>query len=173
MSNLVTANFSKGRTCVTASVYQYNAGMMLRFKGIELPNQYRVDFSNTLHGTSKSVIGNSSGVEIPYEYFIPGNSIYAWIVLNTGSNDAITEYQAEIPIHPRAKPAEISITLSQETLINQLLYLMQSNVEHYPQIEGGYWYVWDAEGQEFVNTGVQAAGDRIYVEGTTMVVEHS
>lgn len=171
MSNIVTANFSKGRTCVTATVYQYNAGMMLRFKGVQFPSAYRVDFSNSLHGTSKSVIGSPDGVEIPYEYFKPGSSIYAWIVLSTGQNDAVTEYQAEIPIHERAKPADIDLTLSQETIINQLLYLMQSNVEHYPKIENGYWYVWNAEEQEFVNTGVQASGQTISIDGTKLVIE--
>lgn len=171
MSNIVTANFAKGRTCVTARVFQYNAGMMLRFKNVDLPDNYRVDFANGLNGTSTSVIGNRDGVEIPYQYFIPGTSIYAWIVLNTGENDAVTQYQAEIPIDPRAKPAQIPMTIAQETAINQLLYLMQSNVEHYPKIIDDYWYAWDAETQEFINTGVRASGDSITVEGTTLVIE--
>ena len=101
MSNIITANFRFGRTCTTPTVFQYNVGMILRFKGVALPDTYRVDFSNSLHGTSKSMIGNADGVEIPYEYFVPGNRIYAWIVLSTGENDAITEYQIEIPISAR------------------------------------------------------------------------
>lgn len=52
------------------------------------------------------MIGNADGVEIPYEYFVPGNRIYAWIVLSSGANDAITEYQVEIPISSRAKPTD-------------------------------------------------------------------
>lgn len=34
----------------------------------------------------------------------------------------------------------------------------ESNVLHYPKIEGKRWYVWDAEAEEYVDTGVDADG---------------
>lgn len=39
-------------------------------------------------------------------------------------------------------------------------------VAHYPKIEDNYWYVWDAENEEFVNTGVRAEAE----DGTSATV---
>lgn len=135
MSSFVTANFAKGRVCVTPSVFQYNAGMKLRFMGASLPDTYRVDFSNTLHGKSKPMIGNADGVEIPYEYFIPGQSIYAWIVLTFGENGTITEYQATIPVSPRAKPTNETPTPAQQSAIDQAISALNAAVERVEQAE--------------------------------------
>lgn len=35
----------------------------------------------------------------------------------------------------------------------------EAAVEHYPQIRNGYWWVWDVESGEWVNTGVKATGE--------------
>ena len=129
MNNIVFANLGYGNKTTTQTVFQYNMGMMLRFKNVTLPETYRVDFSNSLHGTSKAMIGGADGVEIPYEYFVPGSHIYAWIVLSTGENDAITEYQIEIPIDPRAKPTDEKPTPSQQSAIDQTISALNSGVE--------------------------------------------
>lgn len=34
-----------------------------------------------------------------------------------------------------------------------------TNVTHYPKIVDGYWYVWNARQNDFVNTGVEATGE--------------
>lgn len=128
MGIFVTANFAKGRVCVTPSVFQYNAGMKLRFMGAALPDTYRVDFSNTLHGKSKPMIGNADGVEIPYEYFIPGQSIYAWIVVSFGEGGTITEYQATIPVSPRAKPTNETPMPTQQSAIDQAIAALNEGV---------------------------------------------
>lgn len=129
MSNIVFANLGYGNKTTTPTVFQYNVGMMLRFKNVTLPETYRVDFSNSLHGTSKAMVGNADGAEIPYEYFVPGSHIYAWIVLSTGENNAITEYQIEIPIDPRAKPTDETPTPSQQSVIDQTIAALNDGVE--------------------------------------------
>ena len=35
----------------------------------------------------------------------------------------------------------------------------ETNVTHYPKIVDGYWYVWDAGNEEYVNTNVEASGE--------------
>ena len=40
-------------------------------------------------------------------------------------------------------------------------------VSHYPRIIDEYWYVWDVENEEFVNTGIRAEGD----DGTSATVQ--
>ena len=44
--------------------------------------------------------------------------------------------------------------------------LAQEAVGHYPKIVDDYWYVWDAENEEFVNTNVIAEGHSFVVSGT-------
>lgn len=178
MGNIVTANFSKGRLYQTNAIYQYNSGMVLKFKGLTLPDTYRVDFSNTLHGTSKTMIGNENGVTIPDEYLKPGTMVYAWIVLNSGESGVVTEYQVNIPIDQRAKPTDVEPSENQQGVIDQLIGEMNSavekteeNVKHYPKIVDGYWYSWNAETDDFVNTGFKATGQNITVNNTTLVVE--
>lgn len=81
MINPIQAYFHGGsRVARTRPVYQYNEGMVLQFIGIDLPDSYRVDFANSVTGESKPAIGTPEGVIIPYEYFIPGATIYAWVV---------------------------------------------------------------------------------------------
>ena len=178
MSNIITANFKIGRNCVVPSVYQYNMGMMLRLKNVTLPETYRVDFSNSLHGASKAMIGGADGVEIPYEYFVPGSHIYAWIVLSTGENDAITEYQIEIPIDPRAKPTDEKPTSSQQSAIDQAISALNSGVERAETAaENAEQAV--ANVQETVNTALQEAKDSGEFDGadgvspTTTVIQTS
>ena len=84
MSNIVVADFKWGHKTTTKTVYRYNVGQRLKFINVDQPQSYRVDFSNSINGVSKSVMGNDEGVVIPYEYFIPGKEIYAWIVLSDG-----------------------------------------------------------------------------------------
>lgn len=53
-------------------------------------------------------------------------------------------------------PSQLNIV---DRLLNELrstLQQMQTNVSHYPKIVDTYWYVWDAEHEQWVNTGVKA-----------------
>ena len=104
MENVITANLALGRKISLQEVFQYNRGQKLRFTGISLPELYSVDFSNSVYGESKKMTGDASGVTIPDEYFIPGETIYAWVVITTEPNARETVYEVKIPISVRAKP---------------------------------------------------------------------
>ena len=43
--------------------------------------------------------------------------------------------------------------------LNQGIKKVDENVKHYPEIRDNYWYVWDSELNDFVNTGVPASGE--------------
>jgi len=45
---------------------------------------------------------------------------------------------------------------------------VQENVEHYPYIQDNYWYVWDSESEQFVNTEVCANG----IPGRTPIIQN-
>ena len=79
-----------------------------------------MDFSNSIRGISKSSVGTAEGVLIPYEYFIPGNSIHIWIVL-IGDQYAITRYHITIPVSVRALPTDEEPTPEQQGYVDQAL----------------------------------------------------
>lgn len=120
MSFIITANLSLGKTIQTAPVYQYDSGMTLRFIGADLPDYFRVDFSNTINGKSKPVLGYQNSVEIPDEFFIPGETIYAWVVFTNGTA-ASTEKQVNIPIDARAALVSTNCSSGQRNIINQAI----------------------------------------------------
>ena len=122
MGYIITANLAKGRKVITEPVFRWNHGMVLKFIGVTLPDNYRVDFSNTLNGMAKSQMGTAeNGVIIPDEYFMPGQTIFAWVVLSPTENSAITEFQVSIPIDPKAKATGIDPAPQQESVIDQAI----------------------------------------------------
>lgn len=167
MGYIITANLAKGRKAITEPVFRWNHGMVLKFIGVTLPDNYRVDFSNTLNGTAKSQMGTAeNGVIIPDEYFMPGQTIFAWVVLSPTENSAITEFQVSIPIDPKAKATDEEPSSQQESIIDQAISAMNTTisnaneaVSHYPKIIDGYWYVWDVTDSEYVTTGVKSTGE--------------
>ena len=44
MDNIISAYLNNRNSCQTATLYQYNQGMILRIVGPELPTAYEVDF---------------------------------------------------------------------------------------------------------------------------------
>lgn len=167
MSNIITVDLSRGRKVETSTVFQWNHGMTLRFIRATLPENFRVDFSNSTRGKAKSMIGSASnGVVIPDEYFMPGSTIYAWIVLFPTENSAVAEWQISIPIDPKAKDTDEEPNPQQESVIDQAINALntavaeaQEAITHYPKVVDGYWYVWDVTAGEYVTTGVKSTGE--------------
>lgn len=129
MGNIITANLARGRKVTVPEVFQWNRGQQLKFTGIELPDTYRVDFSTSMRGNSKSVIGGADGVVIPDEYFVPGQTIYAWLVFTTSESASETEYQVSIPISQRAKPTGLQPSPQQESVIDQAITALNDATE--------------------------------------------
>ena len=53
-------------------------------------------------------------------------------------------------------PSQLNIVNSLVAELQAVLAQIQSNVSHYPKIVDLYWHVWDAENQQWVNTGIKA-----------------
>lgn len=82
---------------------------------------YTVDFSNSIYGESKKMIGDDTGVTIPDEYFIPGQTIFAWVVITGEPDSRETVYEVRIPISLRARPTDETPTPQQQSVIDQLI----------------------------------------------------
>ena len=165
MTNIVMANLAKSRFYRCPPLYQYNYGMVLRITGINLPTAYEVDFANDVNGTSITQIGGADGVTIPSQLFVPGQAIYCWLREHPTQDSGITTAIAVIPISPRATITDEEPTPEEQSAIDQAIAALndavdkaEDAVEHYPQITGGVWYVWDVDSGEYVSTGIPAQG---------------
>ena len=161
---IISAYLHNRQNCQTATVYQYNMGMVLKIIGPELPQAYEVDFANSTTGQSITQIGNSDGVTIPDQFFTPGSMIHAWVVL-VGEDYVVTRYHIMIPISPRAVRTSEEPTPSQQSAVDQAIAALNQAVEdaetaitHYPTVIDGYWHVWDVSAGEYVSTEVPATG---------------
>lgn len=169
MSNIITATFSGCQTTAwTEAVYQWDYGRVLQFEGLDLPDAYEVHFSNApVVGETITQIGNADGVTIPDQFFTTGETVYAWVYLHEGENDGETVYTATIPVNKRSRPSDDVPTPQEQSAINQAIAALnvaveraEDAIEHYPKIQSGTWWVWDVNTETWVDTGVQAQGER-------------
>lgn len=165
--NIITAHAGTKTYIRTDPAFQYDYGLKLMIDGVELPEEFEVQFGNTSSSANKTVTGDASGVLIPDEYLRNGEDIHAYVYLHTNEDDGFSVYHIQIPVIGRAAIDEEEITPIEHHAIDEALEKLaeavdetEQNVLNYPYInEDKYWMVYDAERDEFVNTGVKAQGD--------------
>ena len=164
MSKIIKAVFV-GRFCKTQRVFQFDTDDQLQIVNLDLPANYTVDFANSKTGESVSVLATSDTVQIPPDLFVPGSEIYAWVWISD-SNGGHTRCEATIPIDPRARrtgaeptPAQASAWDEAVDTLNETAADYEDAMGHGPTIIDGYWYTWDADAGEYVNTNVKAEGE--------------
>lgn len=160
MSKIIKAVFT-GRFCTCRRVFQWDTDDSLQFINLDLPQNYTVDFANSLTGQSVPVLATSDTVQIPPDMFVPGSEIYAWVWISD-TNGGYTKCQATIPIDPRAQRSGTSPTPAQASAWDAAVEVMNAAASHGPTIQNGYWFVWNSTTGEYVNTNVKAEG----VDGT-------
>lgn len=132
-------------------LYQYDYGQRLIFTGVELPVSYEVHFSNTENGTSKTSLGDSTGVVIPDEFLTSGKPVYVWLFLHAGNDDGETEFMGIINVFKRSKPTDEPPTPEQQSVITQTIAALNSAVEEVESI------VTDIQGE--IDDALQEAKD--------------
>ena len=129
--NIITAEFSDG--CMyeeTLPLYQWDYGQILQITGLDLPEAYQVHFSNQREsGTTITMIGEASGVQIPDNLLQTGENVYAWIFLHSGDDDGETEYQIKIPVLLRPQPSDEEPTQTQQSAIDQAITALNNAVD--------------------------------------------
>ena len=158
MTNIITACFGGTRFTNTRPAWLIDHGMVLQIKGVELPDVYEVDFSNSKAETATRVLGNADGVVIPDQYFLSkAPQIYAWVYLTTGDS-GFTTLQITIPLSQRPDVSTEPPTPQETDLIEQAIAALNDGVERAETAAD------DAEAavanvQQTVNDALQAAKD--------------
>lgn len=167
MGNVIDAYVYDGRA-ETKPLYQYDYGQILKFYKLTLPEAYEVHFANKTNSKISYIsIGGSDGVLIPDEVLHEPGIAYAWLFLHTGENDGETKVIVTIPVIERASINTVEPTPTQRDAIDEAIEALdtavskcEESVAHYPKVVEGYWYVWDGEEGDFVNTDVSAHGEQ-------------
>lgn len=163
MSKIIKAVFT-GRFCTTRRVFQWDTDDKLQFVNLDLPQNYTVDFANSLTGQSVSVLATSDTVQIPPEMMTPDSEIYAWVWVSD-ANGGYTKCQTTIPSDPRAQhpgleptPAQASAWDEAVDALNDAAADYETAISHAPIIQNGYWFIWDSTAGEYVTADVKAEG---------------
>lgn len=163
MSNIIKAVFT-GRFCTTRRIWRWDTDDKLQFVNLDLPQNYTVDFANSLTGQSVPVLATSDTVQIPPDMFVPGSEIYAWVWISD-TNGGHTKCQTTIPVDPRAQrtgaeptPAQASAWDQAVQTLNDAAADYETAASHAPIIQNGYWFIWDSTAGEYVTTDVKAVG---------------
>lgn len=156
MSQIIKAVFI-GRFCTTRRIFQWDTDDKLQFVNLDLPQNYTVDFANSLTGQSVPVLATSDTVQIPPDMFVPGSEIYAWVWISD-TNGGHTKCQTTIPVDPRAQRSGTSPTPAQASAWDQAVQTLNEATSHAPIIQDGYWYIWNPNTGEYENTDVSASG---------------
>lgn len=165
-NRIAIAKFINGdKIAHTESIWQYDYGQELKLEGLDLPSAFEVHFAKELHGNAVTSLYNSGSALIPDQLIQTPGTLFAWVYLHDTESDGETEYTIVIDVKKRAKPSHETPTPAQQSEIEQLIATLETaveesetNVTHYPKIEDGYWYVWDAVENDWSNTGVEATG---------------
>ena len=174
--NTITANFSNGgRQCITRKLFQYDYGQKVLIKGLNLPQsfEFHISNSNNPKASSNIFLGNNNEIIIPDEYLISGEDIYIWIFLHQTTSDGQTRYTINIPIQKRPKAESKEPTQVEQNVIDQLISSLEQKVDEistateqakdtflkYPKIVDDYWYAYDIQTKNWINTEIKALGE--------------
>lgn len=128
--NVTTAVIGSGCNTATASpsLAQWDNGQILQIEGADLPDTYKVEFSNGETLSAIPAIGTAAGVPIPDELLYSSSPITAYIVL-TDESSRDTEYWATIYVTPRQIPEGVQPDPEESAVIDQLIAQLNSGVE--------------------------------------------
>jgi hypothetical protein len=131
--NTITLRLIKGAIGQASGLFQYDYGQKLVLSGVELPANYEVHFSNCEYGNSKTMLGNSTGVDIPDEYLLSGEDVHVWLFLHDGADDGETEYHGIINVVRRAQPTDEPPTPQEQSVIAQAIAALNGAIEQTAQ----------------------------------------
>ena len=132
-SKIIKGVVSNGRYTVTAPIVKEDYGLYLKIEGVELPETYQVDFSNSENsGTSVTMIGNADGVLIPRQFIDSGKDVFAFLY-HVGEDFGRTVYKFRIPNKVRPDRTNEEPTPEEQSVIDQAISALNNAVEQTTQ----------------------------------------
>ena len=131
--NVILAPLSGRTVCTTKTVYQYSQGMQMKIIDNDLPNYYRVEYANSVTGTSLGQMCTDGIVSVPSQFFVPGTTIHAWIVL-IGETFVVPKKHIMIPISPKALYVEGEPEPEQTTIVDEAIAALNQAVDAVPAV---------------------------------------
>lgn len=128
----VKASEDSTRFAISQPIYKEDYGLYLFIEGLDLPEVYTVDFSESeTNGTSVSMLGNADGVLIPQQFIKSGKTIYAFLYLvgtGVGTGVGKTVYKFKIPNRIRPDRTNEQPTPEEQSTIDQAISVLNSAV---------------------------------------------
>ena len=121
--NVTTATVTENDINVVAlpPLAQWDEGQILMIEGVELPESFRVDFSNKGDSSTIPAVGTPEGVLIPNALLKTGKPIMAYAVLFEGIADKETEYWITINVKARPVPTGVDLSDDQSEVIDNII----------------------------------------------------
>ncbi len=130
-SKIIRAVASGRGYSVTSPIVKEDYGLVLKIEGVELPEVYEVDFSNSERsGTSVTMIGNADGVLIPHQFISEGKDVFAFLY-HVGADFGRTVYKFRIPNRLRPDRANEAPTPEQQSVIDQTISALNDAKEEW------------------------------------------
>jgi len=166
--NVTTAVFVENCNTATASpsLAQWDTEQVLQISGIELPDSYKVEFSNLYTRNAIPKVGDASGVAIPNELLQRSAPITAYIVLYGENGGRNREYWITIYITPGQPPETITPDPEQADVIDQAIAALNNGVARTEAAAGEAEAASQAVQDMSVEAETLAAGSAASVEKT-------
>lgn len=128
--NKTTVSFGALRTITGPAIqWQYNVKQTLFIRGLDLPENYLVDFCNEGDATTISMPASlTDGVEIPDQFLQNGKRLIALIVVVDGES-VNTIAQATFPVNGRGARTDIEPEPAEQQQIDSLVDRMNEATE--------------------------------------------
>lgn len=128
-SRIIRGIVTNSGFAITSSITQGDYGYIFMPEIENLPNTYRLDFSNSEHhGEALPVFGNSEGAEVPKELIDTGKDIWVWFYyLGDGYGKSTNKWR--IPNDYKPKTAEVSPDPTQQGIVDQAIAQLNAAVE--------------------------------------------
>lgn len=141
--------------------YQFDVKQILVISGVDLPEYYEVDFCNEGDSTTVTMVGTSSGVQIPDAFLATGKYVKAYIVVQGEDEGAVeTRYEITLPVNRRPERTDIQPTPAEQQQIDTLVELLQQAASGNSDI---FWATFGETTLEQMETAYQA-GKQIMVK---------
>lgn len=134
MSQIITVTFAEGqREAIAAQpLEQWAYGQTLRFEGLDLPQAYRVDFSNFEYcGASIPRVGGPDGVAVPVEVLTSGRNVYAFIWVQDETSGARYR-RATVRVVPGPEP-DTDESPEEQSAVTEAINALNAAAEAIPE----------------------------------------